>query len=631
MTPQQSLGNRWAGMGWRARRWGVAVAILGLAALAGLAGRGRPTATAAERADRTQPAGDDAVRVGPRVLSPRDAAVGHRLSDLTLKTVDDKPIRLGDFREARGVVLFMTGTGCPLARKYLPVMAELQKRYAAQGVAFIAINAQATETPEQIREAVAAAGYAGMMTRDPEQQAAAALGVSTTTETVLIDSARTVAYRGAADDQFGIGYALPVARRQFLADAIDAILAGRTPAVAATTAPGCAMEPAARAKPLADGSASPGVTYHNRISRIIQRSCLECHRAGENGPFELGSYALVKEHLPMIRRVVQNGTMPPWHAVGGTWSNDWSLPERDKADLLAWASAGAPEGDPADAPRARAFVQGWRIGTPDAVFVAGKAQDIPAKGPIPYRYVAIETNLKEDRWVTAAEIRVDQPEVVHHLLAFVQFPKGDPRAKNYPDVRGGAGGYFAGLVPGQAATEYPAGTAKLLPRGANLILQIHYTPNGKAVVDRPRIGFRFAAAPPKHEMLTVAAHTERFRIPPGAANHEVTADYPFNGPARLYAFSPHSHVRGKAWRYELIHADGRRQVVLDVPRYDFNWQLEYRLAEPIDVAAGAVLRATAWYDNSAANPANPDPTATVRFGEQTDQEMMIGYITGHRL
>jgi thiol-disulfide isomerase/thioredoxin len=589
---------------------------------------GPAAGVAAEKADDAKTAG---VREGPVVGRARDAGVGELAPDLTFRDLAGTTHRLSGFR-GKPVVIAFTGTGCPVARKYLPTLAELQRTYSAKGVTFILVNPQATETPDAMRKAVTEAGYRGLYAHDQAGSATAALGASSTTETILLDAARTVVYRGAADDQFGLGYALDKPRKTFLVDAIEATLGGRRPDVAATSAPGCVLEPKGQAAAVVEPP-PPAVTFHNRISRIVQQSCQSCHRAGENGPFELATFADVRDHLPMIRKVVGNRTMPPWFADPkvGHWANDASLPERDQRDLLAWDAAGAPEGDAADAPLPRAFTPGWRIGKPDAVFTAAAPQTIPAKGPIKYRYVVVDTNLERDRWVKAVEIRSDQPQVLHHLLAFLTFPKGDARAKDYPDPRGGLDGYFAGLVPGQAATTFPAGTAKLLPKGAKIILQVHYTPNGTEVVDHPRIGFVFADAPPEHEVLTVAAHNERFRIPPGAAEYKVVADYRFRGDTRILSFNPHCHVRGKAWRYELLYPDGRAETVLDVPRYDFNWQLEYHLAHPLDVPTGTTLRVTAWYDNSTANPANPNPKATVGFGEQTYEEMMIGYVTGHRL
>jgi len=244
----------------------------------------------------------------------------------------------------------------------------------------------------------------------------------------------------------------------------------------------------------------------------------------------------------------------------------------------------------------------------------------------------VPTNTTEDRWVSAIEVRPTAPEVVHHILVFITFPTGDPRAKGaLREFAGGVKGYFAGMVPGQGHVVFPEGTAKLLPKGAVLVFQIHYTTNGKPAQDRPRVGLRFASEKPEYEIVTRAAANQTFQIPPNDPNYAVTASHMFFRPTRLLSVNPHSHVRGKAFRYELVYPNGRTDVILDLPRYDFNWQIEHQFAEPIDVPAGTRLQVTGWYDNSKANPANPDPNKTVRFGEQTWDEMMIGYFTGHLL
>jgi hypothetical protein len=300
-------------------------------------------------------------------------------------------------------------------------------------------------------------------------------------------------------------------------------------------------------------------------------------------------------------------------------------------DLVQWVQAGCPEGDPKDAPLPMSFVEGWRIGKPDLVLESPVAQKVPARGAIRYRYVKVPTHLSEDKWIRAVEVRPSASEVVHHLLVFIQLPPGDPRARLYNSMRGGLNGYFAGMVPGQAAVSFPEGTAKLLPKGATLIFQIHYTANGKEMEDRPRIGFKFADKAPEHEVLTQAAANKSFLIPPNDSNYEVTASHTFFRPVRLLSVNPHSHVRGKAFKYELFYPDGRSEVLLNLPRYDFNWQIEHQFATPVDVPAGSRLQVTAWYDNSTGNPANPDPSKAVKFGEQTWEEMMIGYFTGYVL
>lgn len=574
----------------------------------------------------------DGVREGPRIIAPRDLQVGHRVADLAFFDLDDKPGRLSDYRDARAIVICMTGVGCPVSKKFGPTLVELEARYRKSGVIFLAVNPSTSESTEKVKLFVAEAkskGWQGRYIADRQGMFGRELAVTTTTEAFVLDRARTLVYRGAVDDQYGIGYALPEPRHRYLEKAIEAVLSDQPPAIAATTAPGCALTFApARA-------IDTPLTYHNRISRIVQNHCQECHRPGENAPFELMSFEDVKGNSAMIRKVVSKRTMPPWFADPKTahaFKNDRSLSDRDIDDIIKWVEAGCPEGNPSDAPVARAWEKGWRIGKPDLILQAAKEQRIPAKGTIPYRYVFVPTNLTEDKWITAIEVRPSTPEVVHHLLVFTAFGPGDPRARAaLRQFQGGLKGYFAGMVPGQGDITFPEGAAKLLPKGAILAFQIHYTANGKETTDQPRIAFRFADKAPQYEVKTSAASNRYFVIPPNAPNHELKASHTFFAPTRLLSVNPHSHVRGKAFKYELVYPDGKTDVILNVPRYDFNWQIEYQFAAPIDVPAGTRLQVTGWYDNSKDNPANPNPNVEVKFGEQTWNEMMIGYFTGHLL
>jgi hypothetical protein len=575
----------------------------------------------------------DGVREGPLVESPRGQGLGERIEDVGFVDLAGKAGRLSDYRQSKALVICMTSATCPVARKYGSTLVELQKRYAGKGVAFLAVNVSAAESAAQMNEAAAEfakAGWGGRYVADREQKLGRALGAVSTTEAFVLDRTRTLVYRGAIDDQYGLGYTLPEPREHYLVRALDAVMNDERPDVRVTTAPGCSLSLGAAAP-----ASAMKVTYHNRISRIVQGHCLECHRKGENGPFELTSYADVKGNAAMIKKVVGRRTMPPWFAdpaIAHPFKNDRSLSDREREDLIGWIQAGCPEGDPADAPVPAKFVEGWRIGQPDLVLESPKVEQVPASGAIRYRYVLVPTNLKEDKWVTAMEVRPSAPEVVHHLLVFISFPQGDPRGKAaLRQFDGGLKGYFAGMVPGQGHITFPAGTAKLLPKGAVLVFQIHYTANGKPAQDRPRIGFKFTDQKPRYEVVTRAASNNTFLIPPNDPNYEVTASYTFFRPTRLLSVNPHSHVRGKAFRYELIYPDGKTDVILNLPRYDFNWQIEHQFATPIDVPAGTRLKVTGWYDNSKDNPANPNPNKSVKFGDQTWEEMMIGYFTGHVL
>lgn len=378
-------------------------------------------------------------------------------------------------------------------------------------------------------------------------------------------------------------------------------------------------EAAASASPSESGE----LTYHRDVSRILRRRCESCHREGGAAPFALETWAQVARRKRMVKWAVESGAMPPWFAAEGTgpWSNDRSLTENERADLLTWIEHGAPEGDPSDAPPPREWPSGWTIGEPDLVISMGEDFRVPAEGLIDYQYFWMKTSFPEDRWVRALEVRPGAPEVVHHVLVLAAVSEEQPPV----GPNEGLDGFFATTVPGQAGTVLPDGYAKRLPAGAWLKFQLHYTPNGTEQVDRTELGLVFADGPAPHEVHTASAHNNTFAIPPGAFEHEVVGEYTFDRPARLLSFFPHTHARGVAFRYELHRPDGRDELLLDVPVYDFNWQLHYQLARPLDVPAGAVLRATAWYDNTADNPANPDPTARVHFGAQIHEEMMIGY------
>jgi mono/diheme cytochrome c family protein/thiol-disulfide isomerase/thioredoxin len=577
-------------------------------------------------AQESQPA-STAVRTGPRVIDAAAHLVGRRIADVAFTDLDGKSGRLSDYRDRALLVVCMTATDCPIANKYAPRLVELEAKYRDKKVEFLLVNPQAHETDEDMRASVARFGIAARYAHDSEGQVAAALEATSTTEVFVLDPTRTLVYRGAVDDQYGLGYTIPEVRQPLLTHAIDALLVGMRPPVAATTAPGCEL-----ALDEAELSATTGdVTWHNRISRIVQDNCQVCHRPNAAGPFELLTYEDAKDHAKTIRREVERLAMPPWFADGprGQWSNDTRLTDEDRRDLLAWIAAGSPEGDPKDAPLPRQWTDGWQI-KPDAIYHAEHPIEVAAQGAMPYQEVFVRLNLPEDKWIGAIEILNDHPEVMHHILAFRVFPPGHPLEELQLLNTTGARGCYAWAVPGWTATRYPPDTAKLLPAGVDILLQIHYTPNGVAVKDLPSVGVEFVDQP-TYELKTRAASNEDFAIPPGAEHFAVDAEYEFDRPTRIMSFFPHTHLRGVGFEYEIHYPDGTVNKILDLPRYDFNWQMTYTLADPLDVPAGTVMKAKGWYDNSAKNPANPDPTATVRNGQQSWDEMMVAYVTTYSL
>lgn len=365
------------------------------------------------------------------------------------------------------------------------------------------------------------------------------------------------------------------------------------------------------------------VNYHRDVSRLMQKHCVQCHHEEGVAPFSLETFDDVEANAPMIQEVISRGTMPPWFAAPeadgkkSPWANDRTLPQEDKDLLAAWIKGGRTEGDAKDAPEPLEFRDGWHI-EPDSIYTARKVQ-VKATGVMDYVYLTIDTGETRDHWVDAIEIRPSAPSTVHHVLAFVVPPNGDTSEIDGVD-------YWGVYAPGSGPQTYPAGYARRLPKGSKLVLSMHYTPNGVAAVDQTEIGVHFAEKSPKFEVRTASVMDTDFAIPPGAKDYKVTAEVRLPRDVRVLGFLPHSHLRGMAARYEVVSRSGESEILLDVPGYDFNWQLFYQYARPKTLRRGSTIKYTAWYDNSEDNPANPDPTQTVYWGEQTADEMHLGYV-----
>lgn len=368
------------------------------------------------------------------------------------------------------------------------------------------------------------------------------------------------------------------------------------------------------------GGAIP--TYTKDVASILNKRCLECHRTGEAGPMAFQSYKDVRPWAKAIKQATLSRTMPPWHADPKVnhFLNDRRLSEEELATVAKWADNGAPEGNPTDLPTPPTFVAGWKIDKPDFIIDTGVDFKIPADGVVKYQYYLVDPGFKEDKWVTSIEVRPQQRAQVHHILVFVvEDGKRVTRAgEQFSDM-------LIGYAPGVPSIEWPKDTAFLIKAGSKLRFQVHYTPNGKESVDRSVLGLKFAAAAPKFRAFATSAMQPRIKIPPGDPNYESHALFTFPEDATLLDLTPHMHLRGKAFKYTITYPDGKSEELLNVPKYDFNWQLSYILAEPRKVPAGSKIEAVAWYDNSPNNKYNPDPTKTVTWGEQTFEEMMIGF------
>ena len=545
---------------------------------------------------------------GPEVIKAGDVGIGRQLPDLEFNSRNGVKQHLSDLIQGTGLVIAMTSTSCPVSKRYAATLNRLQLDLQAKGIGLLLLNPFTSERSAEIEEFIVQNSISVPYVSDTDKSLATALQASTTTEVLLLDSSLTLQYRGAIDDQFGLGYHLDAPRSCYLKDAVEALLAGRQPLVQATAAPGCELD--------LGGVRSPSngtVTYYRDVARILQQNCLRCHRDGGIAPFAFDELPAVLDRAKAIQRVVEQQHMPPWFAAPAPfgsenpWSNDCSLSTRDRVDLLSWLhSSDRPLGDSAQGPKPLQFPEGWSITKPDVVLQLPKPVPIKAEGVLPYQIVLVPTNLTEDRWVTAYEIIPSHREVVHHVI--VQMIKEGEDTKKVPD---GAGSFWAAYVPGNGARTYPSGTARLLSKGATLQFQIHYTPNGKAVQEQMKIGLVFA---------------KNLKIPPNAANHYETKELRVPFDLNITSLMAHLHVRGKAFKYEVTYADGKQEVLLDIPHYDFNWQLGYNYKQPKSVPAGSKIRVTAVFDNSSGNKANPDPSKEVKWGPQTYDEMLIGYV-----
>jgi len=386
---------------------------------------------------------------------------------------------------------------------------------------------------------------------------------------------------------------------------------------------------------MASARAGTPATYYNDVVPILEQRCQECHRPGEIAPMPLLTYIETRPWAKSIRQAVLARKMPPWLADPkyGHFANDRSLSQLQMDTIVNWVDQGAPAGDPKNAPPPRVWPQGWTIGTPDAVFEMPKPFPIPAKGAIEYQYIILPTRFSRDTWIQKVEVRPSNSRVVHHAVIYIREPGskwlgGQPGgvAFSLPLAKGfTTSDILMVYTPGNSMDQWQPGMAKKIKAGSDLVLQMHYTPDGQAAADRTRIGVVFAKEPPKQAVLTLQMGNDKFVIPPEDPSYRVAVSGTLPNDALLLSLFPHMHLRGKSFEYSIARQNGDVETLLKINDYDFNWQLNYRLAEPRPLPAGTRLLWTAYFDNSPNNPRNPDPGAEVRFGEQSWEEMMIGF------
>lgn len=526
------------------------------------------------------------------------------------------------YDDKKALVFLVQGNGCPFARNAAPRLQELRDIYSDKEVEFFMLNSNLQDDRLSISEEAKEYGYDLNILIDETQIIGESLELSRTGEVFIVNPKNwSVAYIGAIDDRLTYENQKKVASEHFLKDAIDDLLAGEVVAVPRTESLGCLIN-------FPNKHNKKSISYSQEVAPILLENCSVCHRKGGVGPWAMTDYNMVKGFSLMMREVIRTKRMPPWHAdpAIGQFSNDRSLNNEEIKTLVHWIEAGAPKGEGADPLLGTAISQSeWaneeELGPPDYV-INIPAMDIPATGVVDYQYKFVKNTVGKDVWVKAAEVLPGDKAVLHHVItSFGQLETRGPRKGRlkYRDRKG-----LRGYAPGINSNPYPDGGGVFLPADVAFEFQMHYTPVGRATVDETRMGIWVAEEKPKHEIFTMTILNPRIRIPAGVKEHKESATTVVSKDALLYSVLVHAHYRGKKMVVAAYYPNGKTEVLLSVPNYDFNWQTFYDLEEPKFIPAGTTLIQHQWWDNSAQNKANPDPTVEVTWGDQSFEEMLFG-------
>lgn len=518
----------------------------------------------------------------------------------------------------RAVVLLFTENGCPIARQDIQKLKSIRGHFPENEVAIWCVDANTSDDRKSILKEAMELGAARKFPflRDDTQGVAKLLGVGRTGTAVAISGKDGhVFYHGAVDDQLSEGASRPEARNAYLENALRDFLAGREPKEASTAAHGCLIN--------FEDKMKGEISYAREVAPILEKHCAGCHSAGNIGPFAMSSYEKVKSKSEMIREALLSRRMPPWSADAqvGHYTDERTMTLDETRVLLAWIAQGDPRGEGDDPLPALKIPPApyWALGQPDFIVKLPQPEEVPATGVLEYRHVKVSTPVDEDTWLAAVAIHPGNRKVLHHCIVRVQYPKG-------PDDGSGRGMWLQGWAPGIRSERFPEGTGRLLPNGSTLDLELHYTTMGSAQTDQTEIGFYKLPARPRMVLQTQGAYNADFSIAPGEEDAETFATFPVKSDSLLFAMSPHMHLRGSWMRYEALYPNGKRETLLSVPHYDFNWQTSYRLPQPKKLPAGTWIICSGGFDNSTQNPANPAADRRVVWGDQSFEEMFIGFM-----
>lgn len=538
--------------------------------------------------------------------------VGAAIDNLTFKDIRYLTRSLNDFKDRKAFVLVFSTTTCPLVQRYWPTLKRLDRDYRDKGVQFLALNVGADDSITGVAAQAVRHEMEFPFVKDVDAVCAERLGVKRVPEVVVLDAKRLLRYRGRIDDQYRIGGARPAATATELKDALDAVLAGKDVAVKETTVDGCLITKTDLATP------KNAVTWSEHIAPILRRHCVECHRPGTSAPFALLTYEQVAAKANTLAEVVRDQRMPPWFAAPEheEFVNRKGLSARERELVQQWVKGGKQRGE-TPLPELKLPKQdAWKIGAPDLVLEAPE-HELPAEGLIAYKYVPLVYVFPEDTWISAAQIRPDNPRVLHHCnMAWVRL------GEQFSITN-----FITGTVPGGEAMTLENGVSYRIPKGALLILQVHYVTTGKPEKCKIRVGFKYASGVVQKQLRFSYLATTRYTIPPGAPAHRVSTSRVLNCDAVGVGLFSHMHVRGRDMTFLAHYPDGKSETLLLIPNFNFDWQLAYRWGVGAKkLPKGTRLECVAHYDNSAFNPFNPDPKATVKDGPQTHNEMLNGFV-----
>ncbi|MCH2178240.1 MAG: redoxin domain-containing protein [Mariniblastus sp.] len=520
------------------------------------------------------------------------------------------------FPKNRYQVFCFLGCECPLAKLYAPRLSALAKKYESKNFDFIGVNSNQQDSIQDIADYRREFDLSFPLLKDYDNRLADLLTATRTPEIIIVSPEKRIVYRGRVDNQYSPGVTRAVATKQDLNLALDQIVKGLDVSPSQTAVEGCLI---GRVR---DVNTESKITFTRHVARVLDQHCIECHRADAIGPFSLTHFEDAKGWAEMMVEVVDNGRMPPWHASPNhrPLANARNMPERDKQILRDWLAAGAPFGAADQLPPSRVFTEGWKLPRkPDLIVnMSQRGYVVPAQGVIDYQYFVVDPGFTEDKWITAAEVKPGNPQVVHHSIVFIRPPDGVP-SKGV--------GWLSAFVPGQTMSPIDDSLARHVPAGSKFVFQQHYTPNGQPQRDNTSVGMLFAD-PEKvtHENFTLMGVDQQFEIPPREANFSVSVKLPYLPKnATLLSVAPHMHYRGKSFEMTTVDQSGVAKTTLEVPQYDFNWQHSYLFESPIDLSELKEIRYLATFDNSANNPFNPNPNVSVTWGDQTFEEMAVAF------